>query len=314
LPGPALHFLLARDFFDDRAGSEPCVPFPTADPVVRNAFLNGAIAPDAGYCPGGTRFQADLSHYLGTGRLVRCLLEAASTDIERAFAWGWVSHILADVAIHPLINRAVGRLFNRDGRNMEYADDPTAHAWVEFPLDAAVCMRHGARLEAGLHPCFDATTVNFLAGAFRDTYGVPFDTAEALATHRAAVRFCHRIHAIHRLLAVPQRIGHRRLADHLFYFPAFWLVAFPLLKAVLIFKYRRLPLPARKWLCTPPELLAEIEEKRPIIRQQMRRLAQEGLAELEDFNLDTGRVEAEPSYSLTKATLTKLEGLAGNGG
>ena len=86
------------------------------DPEARKAFCGGAVAPDI--CE-------NASHYGDTGDLVRKMgvkaqanLDAAKksgdpkklkqANIELAFCYGWLSHVAADVNIHPLVNAVAG--------------------------------------------------------------------------------------------------------------------------------------------------------------------------------------------------------------
>src|SRR5206468_3532319 len=123
MPGCGVHFLLAARLLAtwERGGGH--APFPAGDPAARNAFLDGCNAPDMGYFPGGQPLLTDFCHYLRSADLARELVGRARSPAESAFAWGWVTHVLADAAIHPLVNLAAGELLTGTRQPRSYADD-----------------------------------------------------------------------------------------------------------------------------------------------------------------------------------------------
>ena len=84
---------------------------------------------------------ADLVHYVRTCDFARALVAQANSDEERAYAWGWVSHIIADIIIHPLINQAAGRWQHGD-QPLSYADDPSLHLRIELGLVSTTRATH----------------------------------------------------------------------------------------------------------------------------------------------------------------------------
>jgi hypothetical protein len=50
----------------------------------------------------------DMLHYRYTGDFARNLVQSANTSTEKAFAYGYLSHIAADVTGHPYVNQIVG--------------------------------------------------------------------------------------------------------------------------------------------------------------------------------------------------------------
>jgi hypothetical protein len=147
MPGVALHFVLADRVLNrwrtDHGAEAP--PFDVADPSVLNAFYHGAVGPDLGYFPGGYQVLSDLAHCVRPAHLVRQLLCFARTDRQRAFALGWMTHVLADQTIHPVIGRAVGELLHgRRDRFVDGSAHPIAHLRVENGLDAWFAERHPA--------------------------------------------------------------------------------------------------------------------------------------------------------------------------
>lgn len=134
MPGAALHFTLCTRLVGEQSGQE-------AIDVNRDerwqAFLSGAVGPDVGYFPGGETRLADLAHHLQPAPLALTLLGFASTPLQEAFAYGWISHVMLDQVVHPLINRRVAELRGRPDDEVSYGDDPITHIRVETGLDAA---------------------------------------------------------------------------------------------------------------------------------------------------------------------------------
>lgn len=189
MPGVSLHFVLADHALHAWRSHDLDPPFDPDDPTARNAFHHGALGPDLGYFPGGDRALSDLAHCLAPARLARALVRSARTVRERAFAWGWVSHVLADQAIHPWIGRGVGALLHGDPtRFVDGSSDLHAHLRVEMGLDAWYAARRPEVRPRRLTPVFDATSVGFLSRAYAATYGVPFDSEPFLRSHRAVGR------------------------------------------------------------------------------------------------------------------------------
>jgi hypothetical protein len=50
----------------------------------------------------------DMLHYRYTGNFARNLVSSANTSTQKAFAYGYLSHIAADVTGHPYVNQIVG--------------------------------------------------------------------------------------------------------------------------------------------------------------------------------------------------------------
>lgn len=191
MPNVTLHALLAERVLDEWPAGRPA-PFDRDHPAHRNAFLLGSFGPDLGYFPGGEPLFSDLAHYVRTGDLTRSLVERARTPAEHAFAWGWVTHVLADQALHPPVGRAVGEHLTGRRDFVRASADRTAHVRVEVGLDAWVSHRHPGLRARPLRPVFDGATVSWLAGAYRETYRIPVDPTVLLDTHQRAVRMATR--------------------------------------------------------------------------------------------------------------------------
>ena len=99
----------------------------------------GCLIHDIGYYPFGSKLFSDLTHYVRTGDFVRNLVLESTNLNEYAFALGALAHYSSDVTAHPSINRAVGitypKLRAKYGDSVTFADDPLAHARVEFGFD-----------------------------------------------------------------------------------------------------------------------------------------------------------------------------------
>lgn len=104
--GPFAHMLYARQ------GSAGLLGARDAGQRARleTALFAGALAPDAGYYPGG---EPELSHRVHLERpwdFCRELWQAAGSPLERAFALGWLSHAQLDCRGHgEVINPRAGR-------------------------------------------------------------------------------------------------------------------------------------------------------------------------------------------------------------
>ncbi|HUP50984.1 MAG TPA: zinc dependent phospholipase C family protein [Longimicrobiales bacterium] len=188
MPGIALHFVLAERALAQWqiSGYAPCDP---ADPDVVNAFYHGAVGPDLGYLPGGHRPLSELAHSVRSGQLTRCLIETARTPIERAFAWGWLTHVLGDREIHPWVGRGVGEL--RTGCRYTFVaggTDPLTHLRVELGVDCWYAAHHSAARAIRLRPAFDAVSIVFLERAYQRTYGLSLPRRLLLDSHRAVGR------------------------------------------------------------------------------------------------------------------------------
>src|SRR5690349_4287585 len=68
----------------------------------------GAVAPDMGYYPFGSKLFTNLVHYVRSGDFITTLINDAQTPDEYAFALGCLCHYYADIYGHHLgVNRAV---------------------------------------------------------------------------------------------------------------------------------------------------------------------------------------------------------------
>lgn len=201
MPNAALHLLLASSVFGRWAVGEPEAA--ARGPAVRNAFLHGAVGPDMGYFPGGHPALSELAHRATPVSLARALAAEARTAAERAYAWGWATHVLADVALHPLVNEAVGELLHgQRGRRVAPADDPVSHLRVEVGLDAVFLGRNPALRGVRLVPALTPGGLGFLTRAYRRTYGASPPKHAFLASHRGVCHAAGPLLTLNRLASV----------------------------------------------------------------------------------------------------------------
>lgn len=293
MPGPSVHLHLVQETIEywEREG---LAPVDLDEPGVRDALRAGAVAPDMGYYPGAQPFIADLAHYLRSGVLARNLMAEAFFPLEQAFVWGWVSHIVGDVCFHPAVNRAAAVLRD-DPDTLTYADDPEAHLQIEVGLDAFFDARYGT---PPLRDVLDGET-GFVARGYRRTHDVEiprdvFDTAFA-----AGARLQGPLRAVTRLnlaafdgRGVSPRLVSAGLA-------AGSLVA----RAVA----GDSPLPGLFRGVEPSgTLLAAVESCMGDYHEVMERHRATELAELPDYNLDTGET-GEGARRYTRAAMTQQQ-------
>ena len=157
----------------------------------------GSLIQDLGYYPFGNKLFSDLAHYVRSGDFVLSLLREARDRDEYAFARGALSHYSGDDLGHPLAtNRSVPLLFPklraRYGREVAYADNPTAHLRTEFGYDVVQVAR--GQYAARAYHDFIGFEVSrpVLERAFAATYGLELkdlfaDLDAALGSYHSAV-------------------------------------------------------------------------------------------------------------------------------
>lgn len=175
--------------------------FPTAtEEELREAHgyaYGGAIIQDLGYCPHGSIFFSDLTHYVRAGDFIVALLHHAQDVNDYAFALGALAHYAADTEGHRLaVNRAVPKLYpglqKKYGDIVTYEDDKLAHVKTEFGFDVLEVAKH--RYAPDSYHDFIGFRVaqSVLDKAFRETYGLELpdvlhDEPKALGSYRRAV-------------------------------------------------------------------------------------------------------------------------------
>lgn len=189
MPQPGLHLLLARETLDRWAGAPATAPFDAADDALANAFLHGALGPDMGFFPGGPQPLSELLHESGSGSMTRALLAHARTPAQTAYAWGWLTHVIADVLMHPIVNAGAAELTRARGA-ADATDLLVAHVQIEVGLDAVYLRRSAAR-RLRLRSALDEDTVAFVAQALADVYGMDWSVVRLAAVHRNVTRFAN---------------------------------------------------------------------------------------------------------------------------
>lgn len=183
MPQPALHLLLARETLD-RWKHTNQAPFDIADARASNAFLHGSLAPDMGNFPGGRVDYAHTVHTYRTADMQRALLDSAVTSEERAFAWGWLTHVLADVLVHPLINEDARR---RNGGRPSLVQ----HVRVEVGIDAWFCWQQPSLEGLRLRPAFARTGYGFLSRSISEVLEMNVGPRQLVQMERGLMLFSH---------------------------------------------------------------------------------------------------------------------------
>jgi len=288
MPCATVHLLLAGRVLQDWTATPAIAPVPVGRPEVRDAFLHGALAPDVGFMPGADRFVSELAHYAAPADLARALFERAGNPEDEAFAWGWATHVLGDVAIHPLVGRGVGEYLHGDRSvRIDAAEDVEAHVSLEVGLDIH-CLHSDPRIPAPPRsPRLDSARIAHLAEALTRVYGLTWDRAEMLRQHRQAVRWTRLWPGVLRFVASGRaefpvsggsgmRTGPRALG---------------LGGGQVLRRLPRRGTPARGLLHPrrPPDwLLEEVDEVAARFPERFRTLVRGGLGTLENRNLETG--------------------------
>jgi hypothetical protein len=309
MPSVTLHLVLADRVLDRWLDAPYDAPFDPHNPSFSNAFFQGAFGPDLGYFPGGHKLLSELSHLVRSGDLTRSLAFSARTPLERAFAWGWATHVLADCRIHPLVGRAVGEFIYGDRTMLaDGARHQVPHVQVETGLDAFYSRLFPEIRRRRMAPVFDRDSIGFLARAYRETYSLDIDPSVFLTSHRATAR--KSVQGLvtvgllsTALLAKPISAtfsGSRWVCQRALAVVKLGLGKHPLAKAFLS------PIPPAEWL------IREVGEEVEGFANRFFHHFRTGLAELENSNLDTG--EAQSPFTTHVGTLQALEALERAGG
>ena len=207
LPRPAgAYSVLSHEALVDAAWADSVQPalvarFPGASAEdlrrARAYAYGGSLIQDLGYYPFGNKLFSDLAHYVRSGGFIEALLRESRDLDEYAFALGALSHYSGDDLGHALAtNRSVPLLFPdlraRYGREVAYADDPTAHIRTEFGYDVVQVAR--GKYAARSYHDFIGFEVSkpVLERAFTATYGLELkdlfkNLDTALGSYRSAV-------------------------------------------------------------------------------------------------------------------------------
>jgi Zinc dependent phospholipase C len=190
MPQPALHIILARRALERWRAQPDTAPFHPDAPGAETHFLHGALAPDMGFFPGADSFVSRIVHADGSARVARALLALSQTDAEIAFGWGWITHVLADVEIHPIVNEAAATLVRSERGDAGTLEDLSlAHTSVEVGVDAHYFHAHPEAAGDGLKHAFSRSRIEFVGRALQLVYGATFTPGQLLRWHRNVTRF-----------------------------------------------------------------------------------------------------------------------------
>lgn len=159
--------------------------YPTATPQQleeAHAYAyGGAVAPDMGYYPFGSKFFTNLVHYVRSGDFVMALIDE-STDInEYAFALGALCHYEADkyghfLGTNPSVPIVYPKLRDKFGNYVTYEQNKTAHVRMEFAFDVLQTAR-GNYASTAYHNYIGFKVARpVLERAFRKTYGLDINS------------------------------------------------------------------------------------------------------------------------------------------
>ncbi len=190
MPCATVHMAVAGRVLGEWRDTPARAPVSLSRPGVEEAFLHGAMAPDVGFIPGTHRLVSELAHYVRPGDLARALLRTAGSAQEEAFAWGWASHLLADVEIHPVVGRAVGeRLHGDRSRRVDAMEDVGTHVSLEVGVDVAILRREPDLPQPPGRPFFPMSgRVRHLIRALAETYDLEWDPSSLTQHHVRATR------------------------------------------------------------------------------------------------------------------------------
>jgi hypothetical protein len=117
--------------------------------------------------------------------MCRALLRRAEQPEQLAFAFGWLTHVLADALMHPVINSWCRAQL---GAQTEPADLTRLHIQLELGIDVL----HVAGVRRQGVPRFRSmltdASVGFLQHAYHETYGIKPSPAALVFAHRNVER------------------------------------------------------------------------------------------------------------------------------
>ena len=290
MPCSGVHLLTAGRALTAASRGGPPLPFPVDDPECRASFLHGALGPDMGFVPGADRFVSEVSHYVRSVDLARTLVQRARSGREAAFAWGWVTHVLTDLVLHPEVGRACGERLRGDrGIRLNAAENLPAHVGMEVGLDLSILASEPGIPGPPRSDAFDGRSIGYLSESLEEVYEIRWFPGELLATHRRSVVMNTRWPRALRVLDWGRGIG--GVGRH----PVQGLVgraaagvgsalARPTGAARGFFH----PIPPPEWL------LREVRRLADDFPERLAQLTGGGLATLPNHNLETGAPDAEP--------------------
>ena len=141
----------------------------------------GAVAPDMGYYPFGSKFFTNLVHYVRSGDFVMALIEESNEINEYAFALGALCHYEADKYGHFIgTNQSVPlvypKLKAKFGNSVTYEENKTAHIRMEFAFDVLQTARGNYASTAYHNYIGFKVSRSVLERAFRKTYDLDINS------------------------------------------------------------------------------------------------------------------------------------------
>ena len=282
MPGHAVHLEIARAMLDRQPTSH--MPSWAGNAESRNAYLHGALNPDLGLFPFGDPSVTDLSHHARTAELVRNLVAFATDEPETAYAWGWVTHFVADTHLHPIINRACSEHAGKPpGATMIWSEAPGIHMRVELGLDVVRLVRNEELRDVRLRDFLRGPRISFVQRAFQETYGVTIHPRSLRRGHQVLGQGQKALFAIGDTLG-RQHLGEPRrprdLALTLLYGPARWVGGRLSVDSIPYAITHSLP--PQGWL--EEAVLAALDE----LPERFTELLSGALRDLPNLNLDNG--------------------------
>jgi hypothetical protein len=134
-----------------------------------------------GYFPSGNAALSHLLHGGPTGRLNQRLVASAASATQLAYSLGWLTHVLADALVHPLVNRAAAL--------SGIADLRLAHIRVEVGLDVSIARGMSGLRQLRVRNALESADMTFLRRSLADVLGFDIGDAELLQMHRGITRF-----------------------------------------------------------------------------------------------------------------------------
>ncbi len=154
-------------------------PATTADQLKEaHAYAyGGAVSPDMGYYPSGSKLFTDFVHYVRSGDMVNALIKNAANVNQYAFALGFLSHYHADKYGHPLgTNRSVPVVYPKvreeHGNHVTYAQDKISHIRMEFGFDVLQVAKGNYASQSYREFIGFKVDTAVLARAFSEVYGL----------------------------------------------------------------------------------------------------------------------------------------------
>jgi len=153
----------------------------------------GAVVPDMGYYPFGSKLFTNLIHYVRSGDFIEALFQNAQNINEFAFAAGVLCHYYADIYGHKLgINVSVPLIYpkmrKKYGDTVTFVENHISHVRTEFSFDVLQTAR-GNYASTAYHNFMGFQIAQaLLQRTFMETYGL--DVNELFGNFpRAVARF-----------------------------------------------------------------------------------------------------------------------------